>query len=87
MTTDTTRDTIKQLVIEHMPTAAYHSGLGPNPAHHDFIAQVTLDRARPEYSGLSGLRRWLDAQGIAYTPRQAQALHHHWLDEYMREVA
>lgn len=79
---------LKQLVIDHMPTAAYHSGLAPKQDHAEWMAPILAQYPRrPSHvgGGTSRLSAWLTEQGIAHTNRQCKALQDHWILEFFRD--
>lgn len=86
---DSTKEAIKQLVIETMPTTAYHSGLVPKPDHAEWMAPIIAAHPqRPEDSegGTSALSRWLTTQGIIHTYHQCKALQDHYIREGFRQA-
>jgi hypothetical protein len=86
---DYAKEAIKQLVIDTMPTAAYHSGLAPKQDHTEWMAPIIAAHPqRPEQSGggISALSRWLTDQCIGHTYQQAKALQDHYIREVFRSA-
>lgn len=86
----TEKEIIKRIVIDTMPTTAYHSGFAPKPDHSQWMAGILATHPRrPEQAGegISALMRWLTEQSITHTRHQAKALQDHWILEIFRDAS
>lgn len=83
---DTTK-IIKQLICEHMPTAAVASGwmsaIDPEPFVKQMCERFPFD-VRPEQMGVTYLTDWLSERGVTAGKAFVLAVRNVWLMERMR---